>query len=129
MLKGSILDVYPDKHNNVMVTWLVDEGKAIKIEDAYKPSFFVYSKAEALYTLAGMLRDLKDIENLNFTYEKLTIGSDKKKVVLEVLPKKISLIKRLASIIDSWGGFYRYQLFNVDLRLSTRYLQDKGVFF
>jgi len=129
MLSGSIIDVYPDNHNNLMVTWLVDTGKAVRIEDVYKPSFFVYSKAEDLYNLASMLRDLPDIENLNFTREKIVIGSDKKKLVLEVLPKKISLISRLAGMIDSWGGFYRYQLFNVDLRLPSRYLQEKGVFF
>jgi DNA polymerase elongation subunit (family B) len=129
MLSGSILDVYPDNHNNVMVTWLVDEGKSIRIEDVYKPSFFVYSKVEDLYNLAVMLRDLPDIENLNFTRKKIVIGSDKRKLVLEVLPKKISLISKLAGIIDSWGGFHRYQLFNVDIRLPSRYLQDKGVFF
>ncbi len=129
MLSGSILDVYPDKHKNVMVTWLADDGRAERIEDVYKPSFFVHSKTEDLYNLASMLRDLHDVENLNFTREKLFIGSDKKRFVLEVLPKKIGLINRVAGIIDSWGGFYRYNFFNVDLRLASRYLQDKGVFF
>ena len=129
MLSGSILDVYPDNHRNVMVTWLVSDGKSLRVEDAYNPPFFVYSKAEDLYNLAGMLRDLPEVEGLNFTCEKIVLGSDKKKLVLEVLPKKIGLVGRLAGMIDSWGGFYRYQLFNVDLRLPGRYLQDNGVFF
>ena len=119
MLSGIILDVYPDKHNNVMVTWLADDGRAVRIEDVYKPSFFVYSKKEDLYNLATMLRNLHDVENLNFTRQKLVIGSDKKKFVLEVLPKKMGWISRLAGIIDSWGGYYRYQL--LILPLATRY--------
>ena len=129
MLSGSILDVYPDKHNNLMVTWLASDGKVARVEDVYKPSFFVYSKPSDLYNLAGLLRDLPDVEVVNFTHEKIVLGSDKKKLVLEVLPKKIGMISCLAGMIDSWGGFYRYQLYNVDLRLPSRYLQDKGVFF
>ena len=31
-------------------------------------------------------------------------------------------------MIDFWGKFHRYHLFNVDIRLPSRYLQDKGVF-
>lgn len=129
MLSGNILDVYPDDHKNVMVTWLVDNGKSIRIEDSYTPSFYVYSKTQDLYNLASLLRDLPQVDNLNFTREKIVLGSDKKKFVLEVVPKKIGAMRKLAETIDSWGGFYKYQLFNVDLRLPTRYLQDKGVFF
>jgi len=129
MLSGNILDAYADDHKNVMVTWLVDNGKTIRIEDSYAPSFYVYSKTQDLYNLASLLRDLPQVDNLNFTREKIILGSDKKKFVLEVVPKKLGVMRKLSETIDSWGGFYKYQLFNVDLRLSTRYLQDKSVFF
>ena len=68
------------------------------------------------------------MEKLNFTFEKIILGKDKKKIVLEVVPKKLEFLRTLSEIIDSWGGYYKYLLFNVDIRLSTRYLQDKGVF-
>ena len=129
MLSGNILDVYPDSHKNVMVTWLVDNGKSIRIEDNYAPSFYVYSKTSDLYALASLLRDLPQVDNLNFTREKITLGSDKKKFVLEVVPKSLGAMSKLSETIDSWGGFYKYHLFNVDLRLPSRYLQDRGVFF
>jgi DNA polymerase elongation subunit (family B) len=128
MLSGNILDVYPDNKRNVMVTWLTDNGKSIKVEDEYNPTFYVYSKREKLVNLATLLRDLPQVEKLNFTFEKITLGSDKKRFVLEVFPKKLKDLRDLAEKIDSWGGYHLYQLFNVDLRLSTRYLQDKGVF-
>ncbi len=129
MLSGIILDVYPDNHKNVMVTWLVDNGKAVRLEDAYKPSFFVYAKAKDLYTLASKLKEVPELELVDFTFEKMVLGSDEKSLVLEVIPKNIGAVSTLAGMIDSWGGFYQYQLFNVDLRLPSRYLQDKGVFF
>jgi DNA polymerase elongation subunit (family B) len=129
MLSGNILDAYTDGHKNVMVTWLVDNGKSVRVEDSYTPSFYVYSKTQDLYNLASMLRDSPQVDNLNFTSEKIVLGSDKKKFVLEVVPKKLCMLSKLSEMIDSWGGFYKYQLFNVDLRLPSRYLQEKGVFF
>ena len=128
-MSGNILDAYADDHKNVMVTWLVDNGKSIRIEDIYRPSFYVYSKTQDLYNLASLLKDLPQVDSLNFTHEKIALGSEKKKFVLEVLPKTLGATRKLSETIDSWGGFYKYQLFNVDLRLPSRYLQDKGVFF
>ena len=128
MSKGSIIDVYPDKKKNAMITWLVDNGKSVKIEDSYTPSFYVYAQREDLYTLVGLLRDLPQVENLNFTSKKTVLGSNKQRFLLEVVPKNIGLISKLSEIVDSWGGYHRYQLFNVDIRLPSRYLQDKKVF-
>ena len=128
MLKGTILDVYLDRKKNVMVAWLVDNGKPVKIEDNYTPSFYVYAQREELYTIVGLLRNLPQIGNLNFTSKKTVLGSNKKRFVLEIVPKNIGSISKLSEIVDSWGGYYRYHLFNVDIRLPSRYLQDKEVF-
>ena len=128
MLNGNILDTYPDNKKNVMVTWITNNGRPIKIEDRYKPSFFVYSKREELLNLASLLRDHPQIEKLNLTSEKIILGSDKKKFVLEITPKKLEHLRKLSETIDSWGGYHRYHLFNVDLRMSSRYLQDRGAF-
>ena len=128
MLKGNIIDVYPDKKKNVMVTWIVNNGKSIKIEDSYTPSFYVYTNREDLYTLAGLLRELPQVESLNFTSKKTVLGSNKKRFILEIIPKNISFIRKIAEIIDSWGGYFRYNFFDVDIRMPSRYLQDKGAF-
>ena len=128
MLRGNILDVYPDNKKNEMVTWISSNGKAKKISEKYQPSFFVYSNREQLLLLAAALRDIPELKKLNFTKEKIILGKEKKKFVLEVIPRKIKDLRTLAEKIDSWGIYYKYLLFNVDLRLSTRYLQDKGVF-
>ncbi len=128
MLSGNILDVYPDYKRNVMVIWLIHNGRATRIEDKYEPSFYVYTQHDRLYSLSVVLQDLPQVKQLNFTLCKTVLGSDKHKMVLEVIPKNLGSLNKLATIIDSWGGYHDYQLFNVDIRLPTRYLQSKGVF-
>ena len=128
MLEGNILDVYPDNKKNVMVTWLTSNGRAVRIEEKYIPTFYVYASIDSLYNLASCLREIKDIETLNFTSKKIVLGESKKRFVLEIIPKKIGAISKISKTIDSWGGFYRYQLFDVDTRIQSRYLQDKNVF-
>jgi DNA polymerase elongation subunit (family B) len=68
------------------------------------------------------------VKRLQLTPAKLTLGSPQHTLVLEVVPNSLNALHPLADLIDSWGGFHRYQLFNVDLRLPTRYLHERNVF-
>jgi len=129
MWNGNILDTYPDHQKNVMVTWIADGKKTRKIEDSYHPSFFVYHPSnDELFHLAAQLYDLPEISVVNITQKKLQLGSEKTSMVLEVTPRYLSGIRSVASMIDSWGKYHTYQFFNVDVRLSSRYLEDRGVF-
>ena len=128
MLSGNVFDVYLDNNKNKMITWLINNDKSIRIEDSFKPSFYVYSKSKNLYNLANILNDIPDVESIKFTNCKTILGADKQKVVLEVTPKNIGNIGKLSKMIDLWGGFHHYQLFNVDIRLTSRYLHEKGIF-
>ena len=128
MIQGNILDAYPDYKKNLMIIWLINSGRATRIEDFYEPSFYVYSNSDKLYNLASILHDLPQVKRLNFTKGKTVLGSDSEKLVLEVTTKNLNFLSKLADMIDSWGGYYDYQLFNVDIRMPTRYLQSKGVF-
>jgi DNA polymerase elongation subunit (family B) len=128
MLSGNVFDIYLDKNKNKMITWLINNGKSFRIEDSYEPSFYVYSRSNNLYNLANILNNLPYVKNINFTYRNTILGSDKKKIVLEVTPKKIANFGKISKMIDSWGKFHHYELFNVDIRLTSRYLQEKGIF-
>jgi len=128
MLSGNILDVYPDYENNVMVTWLVQNGKATRIEEPYDPRFYVHAPSKNISEVAKALEAIPQVKQLQFTPAKLQLGSPKHTMVLEVVPKTLNSLHALATLVDSWGGFHEYQLFNVDVRLPTRYLQERGVF-
>ncbi|MFH1101620.1 MAG: 3'-5' exonuclease, partial [Methanobacteriota archaeon] len=129
MLSGNILDVYPDYQKNVIVTWLLQKnGRTRRVEDHYEPSFYVYSTSKDLSETAKILGELPQVKYLQCTAEKIVLGSPKSFMVLEVVPKTLDALHTLARLVDSWGGFHMYHLFNVDLRLPSRYLQDRGVF-
>jgi DNA polymerase elongation subunit (family B) len=128
MLNGTILDVYPDYENNVMVTWLLQNGIATRVEAPYDPCFYVHAPGQDLSEVITALEQLPQVKRLQLTPAKLTLGSSQHTMVLEVVPKHLNTLHPLANLIDAWGGFHRYQLFNVDLRLPTRYLQEQGVF-
>jgi len=128
MLRGIILDVYPDYEKNTMVTWLLQDEKTIKIQEPYVPSFYVHTPSQDISEVAKALELLPQVKRLQLTPAKLTLGSSRHTMVLEVVPKTLNSLYTLANLIDSWGGFHRYQLFNVDIRLPTRYLQERGVF-
>jgi DNA polymerase elongation subunit (family B) len=128
MLSGTILDVYPDYEKNTMVTWMLQNGRAIRIEDPYEPSFFVHTPSADISEVARAVDGLPQVKRLQLTPAKLTLGSPRHTMVLEVVPKTLNSLHTLARLIDSWGGFQKYQLFNVDFRLPSRYLQERGVF-
>ncbi|MBN1861585.1 MAG: hypothetical protein JW840_09020 [Candidatus Thermoplasmatota archaeon] len=128
MLNGIILDVYPNYENNTMVTWLLQNGKATRVEEPYEPCFYVHTPSQDISRLATELEQLPSVKRVQLTPAKLSLGSSTHTMVLEVTPNTLASLHTLANLIDSWGGFQKYQLFNVDLRFSTRYLQDRGVF-
>ncbi len=128
MQEGNILDCYPDYQKNRVITWITNNGKAKKIKDFFKPSFYVYSSRSDLYDLSAMFYDTEEVEQLNFTYKKIKLGSETKKLVLEIKPKKIKDLTNLAEKINYLGKYHRYKLFNVDIRLPTRYLENKNIF-
>ena len=128
MLNGTILDVYPDYENNTMVTWLLQDDKTTRIEAPYDPCFYVHLPSGDLSQVAKAVEHLPQVKHLQLTAAKLTLGSPQHTMVLEVTPHQLNALHPLADLIDSWGGFHRYHLFNVDLRLPTRYIQEHGVF-
>ena len=128
MLNGNILDVYPDYEKNVMVTWLLQNGKATRVEEPYDPCFYVHAPSSDISQVTKALEQIPQVKRLQLTPAKLTLGSPQHTLVLEVVPNSLNALHPLADLIDSWGGFHRYQLFNVDLRLPTRYLHERNVF-
>ena len=129
MSDGVIFDVYPDYRKDVMVIWLLTENGAKKREQVYHPSFYVSADSSEQRKIAQMLQELPQVKQVTCTKRRTKLGMKKKKLVLQVTPAKLQFFHHLARMIDSWGRFHRYQLYNVDIRLPTRFLQENGVFF
>ena len=74
-----------------------------------------------------MLKQLPNIQT-EFTKAKTTLGSDIKRLILKVTPEKLIDFHKTANMIDSWGKHHRYHLYNVDIRMPTRYLHNRNIF-
>ena len=125
---GFILDAYPDYQHNTMVTWLIHHDAPRRIAEPYTPTFSVHAPLAKRADLLTTLQQLPQVKQVRRTIAKTQLGSSHTSPVLEITPAHLTDLRHLATTIDSWGGFHRYQLFNVDLRLPTRYLHSHGVF-
>ena len=122
MVTGWILDVHPDHEHDVMVTWLRTENKIQRIEESFHPCFYVHASSQDLRHIASILKGLPQVEQVCFTSKRITLGSQKTTRLLQITPASLRHFHTVTSMVDSWGRFHRYQLFNVDIRLPTHYL-------
>jgi DNA polymerase elongation subunit (family B) len=129
-MKGWLIDVYPDYQNNCMFLWIkTKRGVRRIVDNCFRPNFYVHHPSlEELHALAKDLEVLDSVAKMEIVEKKIDIRSSTPEKVLEVTPRKYSDLRNCAHIIDSRGGYYDYKLFNVDLRLSQRYLAEKGLF-
>ncbi len=129
-MRGWLFDVYPDYRNNCMVLWFTTKYGAKRVVDCgFHPTFYVHhSSYDELRSLGGDLAILDSVAGTRIVKKKIDIRARSPEKVLEVIPRNYSDLRNCARIIDSRGGYYDYKLFNVDLRLSQRYLAEKGLF-
>jgi DNA polymerase elongation subunit (family B) len=126
--KGYLLDVYPNNEHNLMTSWLKTKKGATRISEKFYPRFYVYSCHEQLKDLADSLKFISSIENLEFKYRRVDLVDPKIYKVLEITMTEYKELREVAGMIDKKGNYSRFQLFNVDLRLSQKYMFDKSVF-
>jgi len=130
MTRGFLLDCYVDEKKDRLITWILqDNHNVVRHESRYQPSFFVKPPHHELFSLASKLHQLNEIKHINITEKPLQLGSKKPTQVLEITPQRLTDIRRLATLIDTWGKHHRYQLFDVDLRTESRFLANNNVFF
>lgn len=112
-----------------MVTWLKTKQGIKKIETPYHPSFYVSGSKQDLKQLHKNLCKKDVVQQVTFSKQKTELATTTPHLVLAVKPVQLADIQSLAQNILQEGKYQTYTLYNVDLRLSTRYLQDHDIFF
>jgi DNA polymerase elongation subunit (family B) len=131
-LTGWLLDVYPNYELNYMTSWLkLDNGTRVSTEqlsEPFEPRFYVHGSKARLNELVKKLRTYPEIKRLEFRERRIKIDDLQLYEVLEVTMRDYRELKPFAAMIDREGKYAEFQLYNVDLRLSQKYMLNRKVF-
>jgi len=122
--RGWLLDVHPDHARNEMVLWVKSGGRVRRMVDDFSPCIYVFHPDTR--RLRDLGRRLRIVDAVGRT--EVDINTAAASRVLAVHPRGYSDLKECARMIDSLGGYYDYQLYNVDVRLSQQYMISRGIY-
>lgn len=126
MVKGWVVDVYPDEKQDKMVIWIKTSKENIKMVEEFYPAFYIHSSRAELESLKKRYQDNNWIREIEFCRAKLGFYSSDEEV-LKITVKHYKALNALAREIDAFGD-YEYRFFNVDLSLAQRYFFEKNIF-
>src|SRR4030042_2640307 len=127
-MKGWLLDISPDYANDSIVYWIKTRRGARRIVDrAFVPKIYAHSTPERLDELERDLPILDSVKGVGREMKSTWLGEEPREV-LAISIRRYARVEDVAHTIDNRGRYRDFSLFNVDLRLSQRYLAEKGVF-
>jgi len=127
-LIGWLLDVYPNYEFNYMTSWLKLESGAEQLSEPFEPKFYVHGAKARLHELMKKLNNYPEIKSLELIKKRIDIKDTRLYQVLEVTMREYRELKPCAAMIDREGKYAEFQLYNVDLRLSQKYMFFRAVF-
>ena len=126
---GFVLDAHPDPGKRAMVLWVKDrEGRVHAFREPFTPRFYVRGAEADLADLKRALEaSLPALGPLAFVERTcgLEFASSR---LLEIPVPDHDQVHRLAAMVDGRGEHKRFELFDVDLRMSQRYFIAKRLF-
>ncbi len=125
---GWILDCYPDYDRGLMVTWLLSEKGPVRREEAYVLRIYVGGEERQLRALAKEYEDNPSVHHVEMVSRLRDIRHTKPGRVLEIGFNSYGSMSRTAREIDARGRYREFDMYNVDVPLSLRYLSHKGLF-
>lgn len=129
-MRGFVLDCHPDPVRNEMVLWVKDPhtGEVRDLHEPFAPTFYVASRTGEA-ALDALARDLAQVPQLRLARVERRLGLEARpRPVLEVAVRSLPTFRNLAHTVDRLGDFRRFDLFDVDLRLSHQFLLSKHLF-
>ena len=126
-MRGWIIDCYADTRDDSMVLWLWTSQGVRKIVDRkFRPAFFVWAPEEKMAELRSGLR-IAGIGEQTVERHRTWLG-ERKRDVVKIVPDCYLSLMPTAKMIDRWGLYRDYKLFNVDFRMDHRYYLAHGIF-
>lgn len=125
MMKGWILDVYPDLNKGKMIVWFKTKRQCYKLVEDHGTPFYVRAKE----------RDHSEIEKTygehgfktRMVRKKLDIRRDKERSVLEISPGKVFDPRITADALNFFNGHTGLDFYNIDIPADISFLTEKNI--
>jgi DNA polymerase elongation subunit (family B) len=128
-MKGWILDAYPDHERNLMDLWIIEEsGRRSMIAHRYQPSIIASGAQDDLKLLENFLEGLEGVRSFERGNKLLDIQDRHPKHHLNINIASYSRMTDIAREIEAFGSYKRFTLYDVDLRLPSRYMYLHDIF-
>lgn len=128
MREGFLLDVTHDPARRQMVAWVkTPQGRVEPVRHAFSPSFYVAGPRERLDELAALLPLVPGVGAPSF--ERRLVGLEaRSRRALRVPMLDARRLLAVARMVDARGEHRDLDLYDVDLRMSQRFLVERGLF-
>ena len=131
-MEGWLLDVYPDYDTDRMVLWVLSGAgsgrRAQGFRHLFWPTMYVSGSHDDLYKVSELFSQLSTVRSSRILTRRADLTDKGPREVLALELAKYSEATRIARSIERMGGFHDLSLFNVDLRLPSRFMAEKGIF-
>jgi DNA polymerase elongation subunit (family B) len=126
-MRGWIIDCYPDYEHDCIVIWIkTNKGIEKLVDRSFLPKFYIWAPEEQLMDLADNLT-MFDVRETTLEKKKTWLG-ELEKLTLGVTVNKYKSLNQIARMVNGWGNYRDYNLFNVDLRFEQRYFLNHDLF-
>lgn len=126
-MRGWIIDCYPDYEHDCIVIWIkTNKGIERLVDRSFLPKFYIWAPEEQLMDLADNLT-MFDVREITLEKKKTWLG-ELEKLTLGVTVNKYKSLNQIARMVNGWGNYRDYNLFNVDLRFEQRYFLSHDLF-
>jgi len=123
------MDAYPDRRMNLLDLWILEEsGSRTRLSVPYYPRILVSGPEGDLMVIKALLEERDEVRSAEVVERPLEVGDDRKRKCLSVAISDYSAIRRTAEWVERMGRWKRYRLYDVDMRIETRYLLENGIY-
>ena len=128
-MKGWVLDVRPDHERDLMDVWIMDSSPdRTMMAHRFRPVMKAAGSREDLRKLRRYLSDMEGVHGTELRTGFLDVQDRRERDHLDITISRYSLMTEIARSIEAFGSYRDYSLFDVDLRLPTRYMHMHGIF-
>jgi DNA polymerase-2 len=116
-----------DPSGTSLTAWVKHGSTTTRTRHPYQPSFLVASLHRSLRDVERLFQEDRRVKAMRHTQAILWLKGHPQDV-LEVQPHRYTDLPRLATLIRRNLGCTSYELYNVDIPIPSRWMQDHGLF-